>query len=150
MSNTRWQLRERDGKFFLNIQTDSRVREEREILWEGELEVRPSGSPSLKRMELIGVEGNGALEDEQPRENRKRVIRDFLTGNSTNSGSIRDIIRKTAIICESQSITFEEQEADRVRREKENQERTLQTITELRDLIALGGQRVDGETAGAR
>ena len=70
------------------------------------------------------------------------MIRDFLTGNSTNSGSIRDSIRKTAIICESQSITFEEQEADRVRREKENQERTLQTITELRDLIALGGQRV--------
>ena len=66
MSNTRWQLRERDGKFFRNIQTDSRVREEREILWEGELEVRPSGSPSLKRMELIGVEGNEPLRTSSP------------------------------------------------------------------------------------
>ena len=140
MSNPRWQVEERDGKFLLEVRVDSDARPDRELVWEGEIAIGHSGGPSLGRIDLKGVVGPGSREDEQPGVKRDHPLNNMVLDNSTNSGRIRDIIRRTVRKCVEDSSRFEEIQASRAKREDREQRRAEETAGQLRELAMAGMQ----------
>ena len=133
MNETTWTLTELDGKFQLNVQVDSTVRDDRTLLWEGQMKVTGQGHATLARMHLAGISGKGTDKGEQPGASG-RVLRDLILDNTTNSGSPGEIIQKVVRACEQDTKRLETILADRASQEYEDRARAAETIREIREL----------------
>lgn len=140
MSRARWQIQEEDDKFTLEVMVESGVRENRVLIWRGRIGIGSSGWPSLSRMHLAGIEGEGADESKRPGKQRDRVLRDLLMDNCTNSGGVREIMEKVAAACERDSQKFEDLMAAQAERDKRERMKSEATTRELRELASAGVQ----------
>ena len=151
MNNPRWLVLEKNGRFYLNVRVESEIRPQRELLWQGEIRISDNGGPSLPRMHLEGIEGEGSRPDEQPSASPgERVLRDLILDNCTNSGTLREIIRKVARACCQDTQRLEDVLAARAARDERATTRAEETARDLRELIELGTQQHQDETASAR
>lgn len=147
MGRTTWQVHEEDGRFRLVARVDPEIRPERELIWEGKIEIGSSGNASLSRMDLKGVVGSGSRENEQPGSGREHPLKHITLDNSTNSGSIREIILKTVRMCARESKMFDEMQAVRAEREEREERQAERTRNELRELARDGAQKAEGMAA---
>ena len=146
MSNTRWLVLEENEKFWLRIRVEPEIRPGRELIWEGRIKVTPEGYASIPRMHLAGIQGEGSLKSEQPGdEGSSRVLRDLIMDNTTNSGSVSDIIQKVKENCERDSQRFEEVLADRARRQAREDLRAGETTRLLHELAQIRTEQTHGE-----
>ena len=140
-ASTRWKIRtgDRDDLFHLDIQVESEVRPNRTLVWEGRIKVTGNGYAQVERMHLAGIDGEGSGEGEKPE--REKVLRDLILDNTTNSGSVGELIGKVANACRRDSQRLEKillEKEEKASREKSRRE---SVTMELRELAAMGTQK---------
>ena len=96
-------------------------------------------------MHLAGIDGEGSGEGEKPA--RERVLRDLILDNTTNSGSVSELIGKVSSACRRDSQRLEKILLEREERASREKSRKENLTMELRELAAMGTQEA---TPGGR